>query len=174
VSFVLTSGTDVVLGNILRSRFSVERKIKVASDIDAKEKMDQRAQKRTTVMEEYDRRALEEFRRMMAEGAADTQAEEDLHADFTEKKSLAQTDISLEKGKDTMYRIGNMTFDTADSETIYGEPFDLDKVVAINSVDAARGTVVFFGEVFRQFADTVRQFMTGIVEFIHYCLSFFL
>ncbi len=148
VSFVLTSGTDVVLGNILRSRFSVDRKIKVASDANAREKTDQRAQKRTTVMEEYDRRALEEFRRMMAEGGTETEEETDAHADFTKKKSLAQTDISLEKGRDTVYCIGNMTFDTADSETIYGDTFDLDKVVAINSVDAARGSVVFFGEVF--------------------------
>ena len=31
---------------------------------------------------------------------------------------------------------------------------------------------IFFGEIFRQFADTVCQFMTGIVEFIHCYLSF--
>ncbi|MBO5653320.1 MAG: hypothetical protein J6S44_03810, partial [Clostridia bacterium] len=148
VAFVLSSGTDEMLSNILRSRFSIDRKIKVGSDSNAGEKAILREQKRTVVMEEYDRKALEEFRRRMAEGSGEEPQAEDPHADFTKKASLSQADISLEKGKDTVYRIGNFTFDTEGSEVIYGDAFDLDKVVAINSVDAARGTVVFFGEVF--------------------------
>ena len=148
VSFVLKSGTDVILSNILRSRFSIERKVKVASDDNAGEKVTLREKKRTMVMEEYDKRALEDFRRRMAEGDGASQPQEDSHADFEKKSSLALAEVTLEKGKDTLYRIGSLTFDTADSESIYGDAFDLDKVVPISTALTTRGTAVFFGEIF--------------------------
>ncbi len=149
VSFVVTSGTDVMLSNILRSRFSIERKVRVLSDRNAQERMDVREKKRVNVLEEYDRNALEEFRCRMANGGvAQTDEEENAHADFEHRVSLSKDAAVLEKGHDTVYRIGNMTFDTAESEAVYGEPFDLDKVVSIGSLEAPRGTVVLFGEVF--------------------------
>ncbi len=151
IDFMNHSGTTDTLGNILRCRFGVERKIRIVSSDDAAERIQQRAKQHDKILEEYDAKALEQFREMMRAKSAEasqTDSKEISHEDFERLFKLEAKGETFEKIGDDLYRIGTMCFDAKESEVLLGDEFDLDKGVAMNSIKEARGTVVFFGEIF--------------------------
>ena len=151
IGFMNESGTSEVLGNIIRCRFGIERRVCVVPAENAAELIREREAKHTQILEEYDAKALEQIREMMRNKSAATNADapkEISHEDFTRLFKLEARDEIFEKIGESLYKIGTMCFDAAGSETLLGDEFDFDKAISMNSITEPRGTVILFGEIF--------------------------
>ena len=85
IDFMNHSGTTDTLGNILRCRFSIDRRVRIASSENAAELVKQRESRQGEILAEYDAKALEQLREMMRTRKAEAEggeAEEVSHADF--------------------------------------------------------------------------------------------
>lgn len=147
IDWMNDSGTSTVLANILRSRFSVERTIRVSPSEDAEARTQARDQAKEQVIREYDAQALEEFRRMMASQES-AEEKEDPHKDFARQYHLGGGAEGQEKTGETTFRIGLMEYDTEGSEVLLGTEFPLDNITPMNTITEPRGTAVVVGEVF--------------------------
>ena len=145
IQFVNTSGTAEILSNILKSRFGVSRKVVISSDEHAREKTTEREAKKEETLKEYDRQALAAFRERMLHPAE--APIENPHADFEQRKNLDNSEETAELDGDVC-KIGRMCFRLSDAALLYGNDFSTDRVVSINSISSARGSVVLVGEIF--------------------------
>jgi len=155
ISFMSNSGTAEMLGRIIESRFGIKRRVKIIPSSDASERTKAREESHEAVLREADDRALEEFREMIRAKRTEN-APVDEHPDFALQKKLFSTNEVLTKTSETTYTVGDMCFDCAGSEVLWGDAFDLDQVIAMNTIDSAGGTVVVMGEIFS--AETKENF----------------
>ena len=148
LDFLSSSGTVAVIEKILSLRFSIERHVVIEASADAEDRTQKRLARNAEILREADKRALEEMREAMRARALESEAVEDPHADFSHITSLNKNAPTLQTEEDTLYRIGNMCFDTEGSEVLMGDAFDLSRVKMMSEVTEGRGTYVFFGEIF--------------------------
>ena len=151
VNFVINGNTEVILANILRSRYGIDRKIRIVEGSGAEER--QRAieeRKRETIKRaeaENKERFAEEFRAKRAAEEAVERAN-DPHYDFDKKAGISSMTGVSEDISDTLFRRGCVTYKTDSSELIYGEPFDIVEPSPISDAESVRGQGIFLGTVF--------------------------
>ena len=155
VSFVTNGNTEIILANILRSRYGVERKILIVEGSGAEERkrlIEQRKIDKIRLAEMENReKVAEEIRARRAAEEAVERAN-DPHFDFEKKAGISSmTDVS-EDISDTLFRRGCVTYKTDKTEVIYGEKFDIIEPTPLAAADSVRGQGIFLGTVF--FCDT--------------------
>ena len=150
VSFVTDGNTEAILSNILRSRYGVNRKIRIVEGNGAEERQRIIEQRKLDTIKrveaENKERFAEEFR---AKKAADEAAEmADPHYGFDKKAGISSMTGVSEDLSDTLFKRGCVTYKTEGAELIFGEPFEITEPSPISDADNIRGQGIFLGTVF--------------------------
>ena len=151
VDFVRGANTEQILENILRSRYGVERKVRIAEGSGSeqrerivRERIEQRlinaeAESRETFIREQ--REAEEKR--IAEARA-----QDPRYDFDKRAGISAKTGNNENVSDTVFVRGCSTYVTDEAELIWGEPFEIFDPAPLSDAAGVRGWGVFLGTVF--------------------------
>ncbi|MCR5264035.1 MAG: PHP domain-containing protein, partial [Clostridiales bacterium] len=63
-------------------------------------------------------------------------------------QTLSDDDLVCESLGDGLFRVGNMTFDTSEAKTVYGDEFDISEPDALRELSEPKRDVIVFGRVF--------------------------
>ncbi|MBQ9069977.1 MAG: PolC-type DNA polymerase III [Clostridia bacterium] len=151
VEFVKGANTEIMLSNILRSRYSVERKILIKQGSGAEERKKLIEERKINIIkraeEENRERAFEEIRARKEAEEREARAL-DPHYDFDKKAGISsETGVSMDIS-DTKFLRGCTTYITDSPELIYGEPFDIIEPTPLSDVQSVKGQGIFLGTVF--------------------------
>ncbi len=151
VSFVTDGNTESILSNILRSRYGVERKIRIVEGKGAEERYRAIEQRKLDTIKRAEAENKEKFREeFRAKRAAEEALERanDPHYDFDKKAGISNMTGVSEDISDTLFRRGCVTYKTDDPSVIFGEPFEITEPSPISDVEKVRGQGIFLGTVF--------------------------
>ena len=151
VAFVKGANTEAMLSNILRSRYSIIRKVVIKEGNGAEERrrlIEERKLNTIKRVEEENReRVFEEIRAKRESDERDARAA-DPHYDFDKKAGISsETGVSVDIS-DTKFLRGCTTYVTDSPELIYGEPFEIIEPTALSDAQGVKGQGVFLGTVF--------------------------
>ncbi len=151
IDFVKSANTEVILSNILRSRYGVERKISIKEGayaaIRAEEIERRRATRLRNAQEEAKRSAREEFLRIKEQREAEARAN-DPHYDFEKRSGISMATGMNSDISDTKFKRGATVYDTSAPSELYGESFVIEEAVPLSDISSSRGNAVFLGTVF--------------------------
>ena len=151
VDFVKRSNTEMILSNILRSRYNVERKIVVVKGEGDKERRAQWEQKRQQMMLDAERENRERFIANQQRQAEEREAEKrqnDPYYDFEAKAGISSATGIAEAIGDTQYKMGATTYSFEKSEMIFGEDFAIVNPVPLSEANESKTKAIFLGTVF--------------------------
>ncbi len=151
VSFVKDSSTEIILSNILKSRYGIVRKIKIEEGKGANERAKIIENRRIEIIKraeaENREKLAEEIRAGIEAKAAESRAL-DPHYDFDKKAGIsAQTGNNLDIS-DTKFLRGCTTYITESPELIFGEAFDIIEPTPLSDAADVKGQTIFLGTVF--------------------------
>ena len=151
VAFVKNANTEIMLSNILKSRYGVDRTIVITEGSGAFERQRIIEERKENIIkraeEENREKAAEEIRSKREAIEAEARAK-DPHYDF-EKKAGISSETGVSKDiSDTKFLRGCTTYITEGAELIYGEPFEVSEPTPISEADTIKGQGIFLGSVF--------------------------
>ena len=151
VEFVKGANTEVILANILRSRYGIERKICIAEGEGAEKRAQvvrERLEQRLVNAEAESREAFVQQRREAEEKRIAEARAQDPHYDFEKRAGISSKTGNNENISESVFVRGCSTYITDEAEHIWGEPFDIDDPAPLSDAASVRGFGVFLGTVF--------------------------
>ena len=161
IEFVRSSGAEVMLANILGSRYGVKRRIEIKEGRGAEQHVRELNERRDAILENVEREnreraILERAERAKAELEAARQS--DPQFDFEKKagiSSLAGKNESLGGG---IFRMGATTYLTDGGELLWGDDFGIAAPTPLSDVGLNNGNTVYLGTVFDK---TIKETRAG-------------
>ena len=129
IAFMESASTTDILAAITKSRFGIDRRYVIVPMENAQELTEGRRADYDRVIAEADARALAEFREMMS---ASEGTGEDPYADFAFQSKLEPGENEALSVTGTTVRVGNSVFDFSESESVLGDPFEIEKAVSMS------------------------------------------
>ena len=151
VDFVKNGRTEEILENILKSRYSVNRKVRVVTGAGAEQRHLEWEAKRADIMkraEAEDRERAANARQEMARRREEEARANDPTYDFEQKSGISQATGRLDIIDETTYRVGATTYKFAEGELIFGEDFDIIEPTPLADAPKTHGRQIFLGTVF--------------------------
>ena len=153
VEFVKGANTEIMLSNILKSRYGLTRKIVITEGNGAearKQLIEQRKLDTIKRVEVENReRALEEMRAIKEKDEA-LAREKDPHYDFDKKDGISSATGVSRDISETVFVRGGTTYSTEGAKEIYGEPFEITEPSLISDAKNIKGQGIFLGTVFNK------------------------
>ncbi len=150
-AFVKTSGTEEILSNILKSRYGVERRVKVNTGRGIDQKKHEMREYRERLLADAEREGKEQFLRER-ESAKQRRIEEaraaDPHYDFESRAGISSLAGSNEVISETVVRMGAGTYDFSSPEPLFGDDFELIEPTPLSELENVKTNTVFLGTVF--------------------------
>ena len=159
IEFVKNANTEMILSNILKSRYGVDRKVLITAGDGAKELEDAMAKKREEILvqAEIDNRERIKAERAVAKERMEAEARaKDPHYDFVSKVGISPLAGKNEVISETEYKMGATTYDTSSSKLLYGEDFDIYEPTPLSEVERSPSNAVFLGTVFEVGSKEIR------------------
>ena len=151
VNFVKSGNTEIMLSNILKSRYGINRSIVITEGTGAEARMraieERKADTIKRVEIENRERAFEEMR-AQREREEQEAREKDPHYDFDKKDGISSATGVSRDISDTVFQRGSTIYSTEGAEVIYGEPFDIVEPSLISDAKSIKGQGIFLGTVF--------------------------
>ena len=151
ILFVKNADTEQILENILWSRYSVERSVKIVSGRNVEKYEEKREEFRRRKMIEVEEQNRLDFVARREENARlrEEEARElDPHYDFDKKAGVSSATGNNIKISDTEFIMGASRFNISEPEAVWGEEFDIENPTPLSDVDNAKTTIVVLGTVF--------------------------
>ncbi len=150
-AFVKKSGTEDILSNILKSRYGIERRVKVDTGMGVEEKKLRNAEYRTKLLEDAEREGREQFlreREALRQKREDEARAADPHYDFEAKAGISALTGVNEALSDTVVKMGASVYDFSECELLFGDDFDVIEPTPLFDLEKVRTNTVFLGTVF--------------------------
>ncbi len=151
IAFVKDANTETILANILRSRYGIERKIRIVEGRGADERARMISERRERKLQEAEaegrEKMAEEIRQRNEARIAEARAN-DPHYDFEKRAGISSKTGNNENVSETVFIRGCSTYLTAEPELIFGEPFEIDDPAPLSDAEVVKGAGVFLGTVF--------------------------
>ncbi len=151
VEFVKRADTESFISNVLMNRYGVRRNIRITSGANAEVYAAEWQTKREKIIAEAEAANREAFIRDRENAARerDERARElDPQYDFEKKSGISSATGNNEKISETEFKMGATTYNTASSEVIFGEEFEIDSPTPLSDIESAHGNAVFLGTCF--------------------------
>jgi len=151
IAFVRNADTEQILENILWSRYSVERSVRIVSGGNVEKYEAEREalrEKKIREVEEQNRVDLIAKREENARLREEEARARDPHYDFDKKSGVSTATGNNKKLSDTEYIMGASRFDTSSCELIFGEEFEIDSPTPLSEVESAKANIIVLGTVF--------------------------
>jgi len=151
IDFVRRANTEDILANILRSRYSLVRKVVIAEGAGAEARHAEIERRRADIMVRAEAEGRERLQRERTEAAKQREAEAralDPHYDFETRSGISAATGSVEAISETRYKMGATTYDFSESEQVFGEDFELVEPSPLSELPKIKGRAVFLGTVF--------------------------
>ena len=148
--FVKNADSEAIIGRILKSRYGIDRKIKIVSgNSGARDaELEARRQEKLRLAEaENIAKAKEERQERIAKSEEEARLA-DPHYDFDKKTGISSMTGYTEYISDTEYKMGASHYDTKEAELLFGEDFEIIEPTPLSELEKARGVSVFLGTVF--------------------------
>ena len=151
VDFVKRSNSEVILSNILRSRYGINRTVSVVcgEGNDLRHKMWE--EKRQQKMVDAERESRERFiaeREKAAKEREDQLRAADPTYDFEAKSGISSATGTNEAISDTEYKMGATVYSFSDSQAIFGDDFAINSPSSLSDAPNTKGRAVFLGTTF--------------------------
>ena len=150
ISFVKDSRAEEILANILRSRYSVERKVKITASSKAEEFSASVSAWRSNALREAEREGIERARQERAAEAARNLAVamEDPHYGFEARAGISSLTGENSIISEHVYKMGASTYDVEGAESILGNGFDIIEPTPLSELANITTQSVFLGTVY--------------------------
>lgn len=155
IDLLCLARTDAILSGILRSRFSLERKVHIRKSADAEARVAGRRAAYERSMQELDReiRAGSEAAQRAAERRS-AESQEPSREDFRAMRSLSSAAADGSREGDRV-RLGNSTYDLSGAEALYGVAFTVGEITPMSELHEGRG-IFLLGRIFELSRDEMR------------------
>ena len=151
VEFVKGANTEIILANILRSRYGVERRVCVREGRGAAQRAAVIEERKIHIMERAEResreRAIEEARQRRATEEAEARAR-DPQYDFERRAGISEDTGVSRNLSETRFLRGSNIYDTSSPSIIFGEEFAIEEPTPISDISKHSGSTVYLGTVF--------------------------
>ncbi len=151
IAFVRNADTEQILENILFSRYSIERRVKIVSGGNVEKyeaERDARRQRRLLEVEEKNRLDFIAKKEEMIRVREEEARAKDPHYDFDKKAGVSSATGIYEKLSETEYIIGATHFDFSSPEAVFGEEFDVVSPTPLADIESVKNATVVLGTVF--------------------------
>ena len=150
ISFVRDSRAEEILANILRSRYSVERTVKITASQRAEEFSASVSAWRSNALKEAEREGIERVRQERAAEAARNLAVamEDPHYGFEARAGISSMTGQNSVVSEHVYKMGASTYDVEGAESILGSDFDVIEPTPLSDLANTTSQSVFLGTVY--------------------------
>ena len=151
IDFVRKANTEAILANILFSRFGVTRAVSIRTGEGVEKFEREMEESRRQRLADAEASNRERAARERAERERERIAEEranDPHYDFEVKAGLSSVTGQNAVLGESKFRMGASVFDTASSELIWGDDFEVIEPTPLSEVLRTKNSTVFLGTVF--------------------------
>ena len=151
IEFVKNANTEAILSNILFSRYGVRKKIVITQGAGAEELEREMTKKREEILiraEEENREKQRRERQMAIEKAEAEARANDPRYDFESRVGISSLAGKNEVISEHLFKMGATTYNTKDSEHIYGDDFDIVHPTPLSEIEKNNQNAVFLGTVF--------------------------
>ncbi len=151
VEFVKGTSTEAILENILKSRYSISRKVAVTVGEGSERRHAEMEKRRGELMIKAEAESRERFIKEREEAARRQEAEaraKDPHYDFEVRAGLSSEVGRAEQISETECIMGASSYSFAEPEAIYGDDFEVIEPTPLASLNSVKGRTVFLGTVF--------------------------
>ena len=151
ITFVRNADTEQILENILWSRYSVERTVKIVSGANVEkyeEKREELRQRRIKEVEEQNRIDFIAKREENARLREEEARERDPYYGFDKKSGVSSATGNNLKISESEFVMGATHFDISAPETVWGEEFVVESPTPLSDIDSAKSNIVVLGKVF--------------------------
>ena len=151
VEFVRRSNTEVILSNILRSRYGIDRTVSVVcgEGSDSRHRMweEKRQQKIIDAEKESRERFIAEREKARAEREEQARAADPTY-DFEAKSGISSATGTAEAISDSEYRMGATTYSFSGATPVFGDDFAISNPTPLSDAPKSNGKAIFLGTVF--------------------------
>jgi DNA polymerase-3 subunit alpha (Gram-positive type) len=147
IDLVNLGKTPGVMSNIVRSEFGIDVKFEIRSGADVSLAREQFFKQQNEELDRMRREAVENASRQAATQHADKSADQSDEPQLTMVRTLYSEDASNEKISESVFRLGNMTFDTKEASVIYGDEFDVVSPTPLRDIVRPARNLVVMGRV---------------------------
>ncbi len=147
VEFVKSANTELIISNILKSRYGIERQIKISSSADAERYNMEWQAKREAILDAQERENREEAARRKEEAERE-RAALDPYADFTKLAGISGETGHNEYLSDTKCKMGGTVYEFSAPSDIFGEDFHIVEPTPLSELSEHKGVGVYLGTVF--------------------------
>ena len=151
IEFVKNANTEAILSNILFSRYGVRKKIVITQGAGAEELELEMTKKREEILiraEEENREKQRRERQMAIEKAEAEARANDPRYGFESRVGISSLAGKNEVISEHLFKMGATTYNTKDSELIYGDDFDIVHPTPLSEIEKNNQNAVFLGTVF--------------------------
>ncbi len=151
VDFVRSSGAEDILSNILYSRYSIRREIKVVCGEGADQRHNHWEERRKQKLAEAEQQSREQFvekQRKLAEEREEMLRRTDPTYDFEAKSGISSATGTVEAIGESSYKMGATTYNFEKSEPIYGDDFAVGIPTPLSDAPNSKGRATFLGTIF--------------------------
>ena len=151
IEFVKNANTEVILENILKSRYGIVRKVVIEESANAAAHEEKWRLRRLEIMRNAERESMEAFDRRREEAMREREEEaraRDPHYDFEFVSGISTETGKNEQIGETKYKMGATTYDYSCSELVYGEDFEIFEPTPLSEVARIKNVSIFLGTVF--------------------------
>ena len=151
IEFVKNANTEAILSNILFSRYGVRKKIVITQGTGAEELELEMTKKREQILiraEEENREKQRKERQMAIEKAEAEARANDPRYGFESRVGISSLTGKNEVISEHLFKMGATTYNTKDSEHIYGDDFDIVNPTPLSEIEKNNQNAVFLGTVF--------------------------
>ena len=151
IEFVKNANTEAILSNILFSRYGVRKKIVITQGAGAEELELEMTKKREEILiraEEENREKQRKERQMAIEKAEAEARANDPRYGFESRVGISSLAGKNEVISEHLFKMGATTYNTKDSELIYGDDFDIVHPTPLSEIEKNNQNAVFLGTVF--------------------------
>ncbi|MBR2930686.1 MAG: PolC-type DNA polymerase III [Clostridia bacterium] len=150
IDFVRNANTETILSNILKSRYGIDRKVRITESADAEQFSRGVEAWRHEVLIEAEREGLERVRQ---ERAAEAQRkleieQQDPHYGFEKKAGISSLSGKNSVLGEHIYRMGASTYNVEGASVIVGNDFDLIEPTPLSELGKSGSATVFLGTVY--------------------------
>ena len=151
IEFVKNANTEAILSNILFSRYGVRKKIVITQGAGAEELEREMTKKREEILirvEEENREKQRRERQLAIEKAEAEARANDPRYGFESRVGISSLAGKNEVISEHLFKMGATTYNTKDSEHIYGDDFDIVHPTPLSEIEKNNQNAVFLGTVF--------------------------
>ena len=151
IEFVKNANTEAILSNILFSRYGVRKKIVITQGAGAEELEREMTKKREEILiraEEENREKQRKERQLAIEKAEAEARANDPRYGFESRVGISSLAGKNEVISEHLFKMGATTYNTKDSEHIYGDDFDIVHPTPLSEIEKNNQNAVFLGTVF--------------------------